>query len=75
MVLQMISSCRASEVLPADLNSGLVRLLPSVWFLGLYDVIGGRPAPGAPALALAALLATGITVGGSILLFVRTHAV
>jgi hypothetical protein len=74
-LLQMIFFMpRIGGVLPVDLNSGLVRLLPSVWFLGLYDVIGGKPAPGAPTLALAAVLATSAAVGGSVLLFVATHA-
>ena len=74
-LLQMIFFLpRIGSVLPADLNSGWVRLMPSVWFLGLYDVIGGRPAAGAPALALVAVLATVTTVGGSIVLFVATHA-
>jgi hypothetical protein len=48
--------------------------MPSVWFLGLYDVIGGRPVAGSPLLAGVALLATGTTVGGTLLLFVSTHA-
>jgi hypothetical protein len=74
-LLQMIFfMTRVGAVLPTDLNSGWLRAMPSVWFLGLYDVIGGRPATGAPMLAVAALLATGTTVGGAILLFVSTHA-
>jgi hypothetical protein len=74
-LLQMIFFMpRVGAFLPADLNSGWLRALPSVWFLGLYDVIGGRPAPGAPLLAGVALLATCATVGGAILLFVSTHA-
>lgn len=74
-LLQMIFfMARIGAALPADLNSGWLRLLPSVWFLGLYDVIGGRPVAGAPVLALAGVLATATTVGGAILLFVCTHA-
>jgi hypothetical protein len=65
---------RIGAALPADLNSGWLRLLPSVWFLGLYDVIGGRPVAGAPVLALTGVLATATTVGGAIVLFVCTHA-
>jgi len=73
-LLQMIFfMTRVGAMLPTDLNSGWLRTMPSVWFLGLYDVIGGRPAAGAPVLALAALLATATTVGGSVLLFVSTH--
>ena len=75
VLLQMIFFMpRVGSMLPADLNSGWVLAMPSVWFLGLYDVIGGRPAAGAPALALVALLATATTVGGSIVLFLATHA-
>ncbi len=74
-LLQMIFFMgRVGAALPADLNSGWLRALPSVWFLGLYDVIGGRPVAGSPLLAGVALLATGTTVGGAILLFVSTHA-
>jgi hypothetical protein len=74
-LLQMIFfMTRVGVLLPTDLNSGWLRALPSVWFLGLYDVIGGRPATGAPLLAGVALLATCSTVGCAILLFVSTHA-
>jgi hypothetical protein len=74
-LLQMIFFMgRVGAELPTDLNSGWLRAMPSVWFLGLYDLIGGRPATGAPFLALVALLGTTTTVGGAILLFVSTHA-
>ncbi len=74
-LLQMIFFMgRVGASLPADLNSGWLRAMPSVWFVGLYDVIGGRPAAGAPLLAMIALIATGTTVGSAILLFVSTHA-
>jgi hypothetical protein len=74
-LLQMIFfMSRVGAALPTDLNSGWLRAMPSVWFLGLYDVIGGQPATGAPLLAMVALVATGTTVGSAILLFVSTHA-
>jgi hypothetical protein len=74
-LLQMIFFIgRVGTALPADLNSGWLRAMPSVWFLGLYDLIGGRPATGAPMLAMVALGATATTVGGAVLLFVGTHA-
>ena len=74
-LLQMIFfMTRIGAALPADLNSGWLRLMPSVWFLGLYDVIGGQPVAGAPLLALTAILATAATAGGAVLLFVATHA-
>ncbi len=54
-LLQMIFFMpRVGAALPADLTSGWLRAMPSVWFLGLYDVIGGRPAAGAPFLAVIA---------------------
>ncbi len=74
-LLQMIFLLpRVATMLPADLASGAARAMPSVWFVGLYDVIGGRPAAGAPFLATLALAATAASVAGSILLFVMTHA-
>jgi hypothetical protein len=72
-LLQMILFMpHVAAALPPDLNGGLVRALPSVWFLGLYDVLGGRPAAGAPRLAAAAIAATAAAVGTSIGLFVAT---
>jgi hypothetical protein len=65
---------RVGAMLPRDLDSGWLRAMPTVWFLGLNDVIGGRPAKGAPMLAIAALCATAATAGGAILMFVATHA-
>ena len=74
-LLQMVFfMARVGSLLPADLASGNLRALPSVWFLGLYNFIGGRPSAGAPFLALVAVGATVSTVGGAILLFVSTHA-
>jgi hypothetical protein len=74
VLLQMVLFMpRVAAMLTADLTSGWVLALPSVWFLGLYDVIGGRPVVGSPALAGMALLATAAAVGAAILLFVATH--
>ena len=74
VLLQMVLFMpRVAAMLTADLKTGWVLALPSVWFLGLYDVIGGRPVAGSPALAGMALLATAATVGAAILLFVATH--
>jgi hypothetical protein len=74
VLLQMVLFMpRVAAMLTADLETGWVLALPSVWFLGLYDVIGGRPVAGSPALAGMALLATAATVGAAILLFVATH--
>ena len=75
VLLQMVLFMpRLGSMLTSDLSSGWVRAMPSVWFLGLYDVIGGRPVAGSPSLAGIALLATATTVGSAILLFVSTHA-
>jgi hypothetical protein len=74
MLLQMIFFMpRLGGMIAADLNSGWLRAMPSVWFLGLYDVIGGRPVAGAPKLAFAAVGATAISVAAAVLLFVSTH--
>jgi hypothetical protein len=50
-----------------------IRLLPSVWFLALYDFVGGRPSPDAHALAAVALLATATVTLAAIGLLVATH--
>ena len=74
VLLQMVLFMpRVAGMLTADLTTGWILALPSVWFLGLYDVIGGRPVAGSPALAGMALIATAVTVGAAILLFVATH--
>jgi hypothetical protein len=49
---------RIGAILTNDLQGPWLRALPSVWFLGLYDVLGGRPASGAYGLAMLALVAT-----------------
>jgi hypothetical protein len=73
-LLQMIFFMpRMAGMLAEDLGSGWLRALPSVWFLGLYDVIGGRAVAGAPSLALIAALATLGTVSSAIGIFVLTH--
>jgi hypothetical protein len=75
LLLQMIFFMpHVASALPTDLRRGWVLALPSVWFLGLYDVLGGRPAPGAPWLAAVALAATATTVACSVGLFVATSA-
>jgi hypothetical protein len=74
VLLQMVLFMpRVAAMLTANLKTGWVLALPSVWFLGLYDVIGGRPVAGSPALAGMAVLATVAAVGAAILLFVATH--
>lgn len=74
-LLQMIFFLpRLGPVLLRGLDHGLVRYIPSVWFLGLYDVVGGKPAPGTAGLALVALAATAVSSALAIGLFVGTHA-
>jgi len=60
--------------LPSDLRAGWVLALPSAWFLGLNEMIGGRPAAGAPVLAATALAATAVSTSAAVALFVLTHA-
>jgi len=75
MLLQMIFFLpRLGPSLLAGLDRGWIRWLPSVWFLGLYDVVGGKPAPGTVDLAMIALAATGLSASLAIGLFVGTHA-
>jgi hypothetical protein len=58
----------------SDLTSHpYLRLVPSVWFLGLYDVLGGNAQPGAWPLAIAALGATVAATSSSIFLLSATH--
>jgi hypothetical protein len=58
----------------SDLTSHpLLRLVPSVWFLGLYDVLGGNAQPGAWPLAIAAMAATVVATGSSVFLLSATH--
>lgn len=51
----------------------IMRYVPSVWFLALYDVICGRPSPAsAEPAALAALLTITVTLA-AVVLFIATH--
>jgi hypothetical protein len=77
-LLQMIFFLpRMRSLLPGDLSTvwsdPWLRWIPSIWFLGLYDVLGGRPAAGAMGLARYALVASGASIAGAIGLFVLTH--
>jgi len=75
MLLQMVFFMpRVGGMLAPDLSSGWLRAMPSVWFLGLYDVLGGRPVAGAPRLAAVAVFATATAVAAAVLLFAGTHA-
>jgi hypothetical protein len=75
MLLQMVFFMpRVGGMLAPDLSSGWLRAMPSVWFLGLYDVLGGQPVAGAPRLAVVAVFATAMAVAAAVLLFVCTHA-
>ena len=51
----------------------IMRYVPSVWFLALYDVICGRPSPAsAEPAALGALLTITVTLA-AVVLFIATH--
>jgi hypothetical protein len=74
-LLQMIFFMpRLAANLPLDLGGDWLYAIPSVWFLGLYDTVGGRPADGAPSLAGVAVLATCVSSAAATGLFVLTHA-
>jgi hypothetical protein len=51
----------------------IMRYVPSVWFLSLYDVICGQPSSGSAGPAAAAALLTIIVVVAAIGLFAATH--
>ena len=73
-LLQMIFFMpRMRTLLGDDLGSPLLTALPSAWFLGLYDVLGGRPVSGAWRLAGIGLLATLASTGLAAALFIGTH--
>jgi hypothetical protein len=75
ILLQMIFFLpRMGPFLLRGLDQQWVRWLPSAWFLGLYDVVGGQPAPGAAHLATIALAATAVSTTMAVALFVGTHA-
>ena len=74
VLLQMIFFMpRMGPVLLRGLDRGWVQAIPSVWFLGLNDVVGGKAVPGAARLAWTALAATGLSTCAAIGLFVATH--
>ena len=65
-------------LLHANLGSAatdpILRLVPSVWFLGLYDVAGGRPSGGTMGLAITAIVASAVAAGGALGFLAATHA-
>jgi hypothetical protein len=75
ILLQMIFFLpRMGTLLLRGLDQDWVRWLPSAWFLGLYDVVGGKPAPGTAHLATIAIGATAVSSTMAVGLFVGTHA-
>jgi len=52
----------------------ILRFIPSIWFLALYDVLGGRPAEGTWPAARLALFASAGTVVAAVALMAATHA-
>lgn len=73
-LLQMIFVMpRMRAVLGDDLSSPWLLALPSAWFLGLYDVIGGKPVSGAWRLAGIASLASLASASLATTLLIGTH--
>jgi hypothetical protein len=70
--LPHIGSVLRTDLRHATANP-VLRLIPSIWFLALYDVAGGRPSSGAPEFARLALAATAGVTTASVLLFAVTH--
>jgi hypothetical protein len=74
-LLQMIFFLpRLGSVVQANLDAPWLRLMPAVWFLGVYEVVGGLPASGAAALATIAVAATALSTTAAVVLFVATHS-
>jgi hypothetical protein len=51
----------------------VMRWIPSLWFLALFDVLSGRPSFGSMQLALRAVIATAAVTVGALALFASTH--
>jgi hypothetical protein len=78
VLLQMIFFMpRVGGLLRADLRTAasdpLISAIPSIWFLGLYDLVGGRPDVGSGWLAGLALAATATSIVAAGGLVVATH--
>ncbi len=50
-----------------------MRWIPSLWFIGLFDVLSGKPSAGSGALAVRGVIATVAVTIGAIALFASTH--
>ena len=55
-------------------NDPFLRYVPSIWFLALYDVLGGSPAEGTWPAARLALFASGGAITAALGLMAATHA-
>jgi hypothetical protein len=77
VLLQMIFFLpRMGSFVHTDLRTATdsyLAVVPSIWFLALYDVLGGRPSPGSAWLATIAILATAGAVSAAVGLLVATH--
>jgi hypothetical protein len=77
VLLQMIFFLpRMGSFVHTDLRTAAdsyLAAVPSIWFLGLYDVLGGRPSPGSGRLAAMAILATAGAVSTATGLLIATH--
>jgi hypothetical protein len=73
-LLQMIFFMpHVAGLLQTDLEAPWLRWIPAIWFLGVYEVVGGLPASGAATLAAIAVAATAISTVMAVALFVATH--
>ena len=77
LLQQLLFLPRLGSYVAADLRSVAVdpvlRWVPSFWFLGLYDELGGRAAAGSAELAAAAVIATLATVTIAVVMLAATH--
>jgi hypothetical protein len=54
-------------------SAPMMRWIPSLWFLALFDVLSGKPTPGSAALAVRGVIATIAVTVGALTLFASTH--
>jgi hypothetical protein len=65
---------RDGNLAPDWVSSPLARLLPSVWFLGVYEALTGFGGRGTYTLAIPAVAATTAVIAGAVLLYAASYA-
>jgi hypothetical protein len=68
------SHMRDGNLAPDWMSSPLARLLPSVWFLGVYEALTGFGGRGTYSLAIPAVTATAAVIAAAIVLYAASYA-